>query len=69
MVTRGRGSDALKVRAYIESAAFKLANRTIVKSPSIATYNQYYGASGPFTGYRPYASAGPDVLWYEGTAQ
>ena len=69
LVTRGRQSDALKVRAYIESTAFKLANRTIVKSSSIATYNQSYSATGPFTGYRPYGSAGPDVLWYEGTAQ
>jgi hypothetical protein len=28
-----------------------------------------YAAAGPFTGYRPYASGGPDVLWEEGTAQ
>ena len=33
----------------------------IVKSSSIATYNQSYSATGPFTGYRPYASAGPEV--------
>jgi len=65
LLARGRYADAQKVRAYIESTAFKLANRTIVKSSSIATYNQSYSA----TGYRPYASAGPDVLWYEGTAQ
>ena len=60
LLARGRYADAQKVRAYIESTAFKL-----VKSSSIATYNQSYSA----TGYRPYASAGPDVLWYEGTAQ
>ncbi len=69
LLARGRYADALKVRAYIESTAFKLANRSIVKSSSIATYNQSYSASGPFTGYRPYAASGPDVLWYEGTAQ
>lgn len=68
LVARNRAADAAKVRAYID-AAFKLTNRTIVKSSATSTYNMTYAANGPFTGYRPYASGGPDVLWEEGTAQ
>ena len=33
------------------------------------SFNQTYSAPGPFSGYRPYAEGGPDVLWAEGTAQ
>jgi len=68
LVARNRAADAAKVRAYID-AAFKVTNRTITKSSATATYNMTYAAAGPFTGYRPYASGGPDVLWEEGTAQ
>jgi hypothetical protein len=68
LLARGRYTDALKVHLYIESA-FKLANRTITKSTALATFNHTYGASGPFSGYRPYATGGPDVLWHEGSAQ
>jgi hypothetical protein len=68
LLARNRAADAAKVRAYID-AAFKVTNRTIVKSSATATYNMTYAASGPFSGYRPYASGGPDVLWEEGTAQ
>ena len=68
LLARGRYLDALKVRAYIESA-FRVTGRSIVKSNATATYNQTYSASGPFSGYRPYASGGPDVLWFEGSAQ
>jgi hypothetical protein len=68
LVSRNRTADAAKVRAYID-AAFKLTNRTITKSSATATYNMTYAANGPFTGYRPYATGGPDVLWEEGTAQ
>jgi hypothetical protein len=28
-----------------------------------------YGPSGAFTGYKPYATGGPDVLWHEGGAE
>jgi len=68
LVARNRAADAAKVRTYID-AAFKVTNRTITKSSATATYNMTYAAAGPFTGYRPYASGGPDVLWEEGTAQ
>ncbi len=68
LLARGREADAAKVRAYID-ADFKVANRSIVKSGAAATYNMTYAAAGPFSGYRPYASHGPDVLWEEGTAQ
>jgi hypothetical protein len=68
LVARNRAADAAKVRAYID-AAFKVTNRTIVKSSATSTYNMTYAANGPFTGYRPYATGGPDVLWEEGTAQ
>ncbi len=68
LIARNRAADAAKVRAYID-AAFKVTNRTIVKSSATSTYNMTYAANGPFTGYRPYATGGPDVLWEEGTAQ
>jgi hypothetical protein len=68
LVARNRAADAAKVRAYIDSA-FKVTNRTITKSSATSTYNMTYAANGPFTGYRPYAGGGPDVLWEEGTAQ
>jgi hypothetical protein len=68
LVARNRAADAAKVRAYID-AAFKVTNRTISKSSATPTYNMTYAANGPFTGYRPYATGGPDVLWEEGTAQ
>jgi hypothetical protein len=68
LLARDRAADAAKVRAYID-AGFALTNRTIAKSSATSTYNMTYAASGPFTGYRPYATGGPDVLWEEGTAQ
>jgi len=68
LVARNRTADAAKVRAYID-AAFRVTNRTITKSSATSTYNMTYAANGPFTGYRPYATGGPDVLWEEGTAQ
>ena len=51
------------------SPAFKVTGRSIVKSSATSTYNQTYSAAGPFSGYRPYATGGPDVLWFEGSAQ
>jgi hypothetical protein len=36
---------------------------------AIATFNGTYSAAGPFSGYRPYATGGPDVLSREGSAQ
>jgi hypothetical protein len=68
LLARNRLADAAKVRAYID-AGFALTNRTIAKSSATSTYNMTYAANGPFTGYRPYATGGPDVLWEEGTAQ
>ena len=65
----GRPSTADKVRAYLNTA-YPVSGRSIVKSSDPATFNQTYAATGPFSGYRPYAEgAGPDVLWAEGTAQ
>ena len=57
----GRTTDAVKVNNYVASA-FKLTGRSIVKSTAPETFNNSYGAAGPFTGYRPYATGGPDVL-------
>jgi hypothetical protein len=68
LLARGRYADALKVHNYVESA-FKLSSRTITKSTAVATFNNSYSASGPFSGYRPYATGGPDVIWHEGSAQ
>jgi hypothetical protein len=68
LVARGRYSDALKVHNYVESA-FKVTGRSVAKSTATATFNNTYSASGTFSGYRPYAIGGPDVLWHEGSAQ
>jgi hypothetical protein len=71
----GRGhssklTTADKVKAYLTSSAYAVSNRSIVKSSDPASFNQTYTATGPFSGYRPYADAtGPDVIWAEGTAQ
>jgi hypothetical protein len=65
----GRPSTADKVRAYLGSA-YPVSGRSIVKSSDPLSFNETYSATGPFSGYRPYADgAGPDVLWAEGTAQ
>ena len=68
LLARGRPLDAHKVLNYVNSA-FRVTGRSITKSNDPATYNQTYTAKGPLNGYRPYASAGPDVIWQEGTAQ
>jgi hypothetical protein len=68
LLGRGRYADALKVHAYIESA-FKLTGRTIAKSSATSTFNTTYSSAGTFSGYRPYATGGPDVLWNEGSAE
>jgi hypothetical protein len=68
LLARGRYTDALKVHDYVE-AAFKVANRSVVTSSAPATFNAPYSATGPFSGYRAYASGRPDVLWHEGSAQ
>jgi hypothetical protein len=64
----GKLTTASKVRAYLGSA-FPVSGRSIVQSSDPATFNQTFSAPGPFSGYRPYAEGGPDVLWAEGTAQ
>jgi hypothetical protein len=64
----GKLTTADKVRAYLGSA-YPVSGRSIVKSSDAATFNQTFSAAGPFSGYRPYAEGGPDVLWAEGTAQ
>jgi len=56
-----------KVRNYLNTYA--VSGRSVVRSSDSVGYNDTYAASGPFAGYRPYAGAGPDVLWAEGTAQ
>jgi hypothetical protein len=68
LLARARYADALKVHNYIESA-FKLTGRTIAKSSASATFNMTYSSSATFSGYKPYATGGPDVLWDEGGAQ
>jgi hypothetical protein len=64
----GHPSTAEKVRAYLGSA-YAVSGRSIVTSSLPASFNQTYSAAGPFSGYKPYAEGGPDVLWAEGTAQ
>jgi len=57
-----------KVSNYLFSA-FPVSGRTINKSSDPLTFNQTYSSLGTFSGFRPYADGGPDVLWAEGTAQ
>lgn len=62
------GTQMTKVLNYI-SSAFPVSGRSIAKSSTSTTYNMTWSAAGPFSGYRPYASGGPDVLSGEATAQ
>ena len=65
----GHPSTATKVRSYLGSA-YAVSGRAIAKSTDPVSFNDTYSATGPFSGYRPYAEgAGPDVIWGEGTAQ
>ena len=57
-----------KVYNYLYSA-FPVSGRTITKSADPLSFNQTYSSPGTFSGFRPYAEGGPDVLWAEGTAQ
>ena len=57
-----------KVYSYLFSA-FPVSGRTITKSADPLSFNQTYSSTGTFSGFRPYADGGPDVLWAEGTAQ
>jgi hypothetical protein len=66
LLAQGRTADAQKVAAYIESA-YRVTGRAITRSNALDTFNGTW-SGGPFSGYRPYASGGPDVLWAEGTA-
>jgi hypothetical protein len=62
------GAQMAKVLNYLYTA-FPVSGRSIVKSTDPATFNDTWEAKGPFSGFRPYAEGGPDVLWAEGTAQ
>lgn len=63
------GTQMSKVLSYMESA-FPVSGRSIAKSSAPTTYNMTWSATGPFSGYRPYATGtGPDVLSGESTAQ
>jgi hypothetical protein len=57
-----------KVYTYLYSA-FPVSGRTITKSGDPKSFNQTYSSLGTFSGFRPYAVGGPDVLWAEGSAQ
>jgi len=62
--------DILTAKAVLSYAKskFLVTGRSIVKSTNAATYNNTYSATGPFSGYKPYAEASsPNVLWFEGT--
>ena len=57
-----------KVYNYLFSA-FPVSGRTVTKSADPLSFNQTYSSSSTFSGFRPYAEGGPDVLWAEGSAQ
>ena len=57
-----------KVYNYLYSA-FPVSGRTITKSADPLSFNQTYSSTTSYSGFRPYAEGGPDVLWAEGTAQ
>ncbi len=60
-------TTAANVLTYAK-ANFVVTGRSIVKSTNAATYNNTYAAAGPFSGYKPYRdTAGPNVLWFDGT--
>ena len=50
-------------------SAYPVSGRTVTKSSDPLNFNQTYSSTGTFSGFRPYADGGPDVLWAEGTAQ
>jgi hypothetical protein len=63
----GHHSTATHVLNYAKNN-FGVSGRSVVKSTNVATYNNTYQASGPFSGYKPYlGSNGPDILWFEAT--
>jgi hypothetical protein len=71
MYLQGTGQAALaaQVLAYAH-ANFAISGRSVTESANPATYNQTYSATGPFSGYAPYAGKGaPDVLWAEGSGE
>jgi hypothetical protein len=71
MYLQGTGQAALaaQVLAYAQ-ANFALSGRSVTESANPATYNQTYSATGPFSGYAPYAGKGvPNVLWAEGSGE
>jgi len=71
MYLQGTGQPALaaQVLAYAQEN-FSVSNRSVNISSDPSTYNMTYSASGPFSGYAPYAGAGaPDVLWAEGSGE
>lgn len=71
MYLQGTGQAALaaQVLAYAQ-ANFAVSGRSVTESANPATYNQTYSATGPFSGYAPYAGKGaPDVLWAEGSGE
>jgi hypothetical protein len=65
----GRSALAAQVLAYGEKT-FAVDRRAITVSKDPAAYNLTYAASGPFSGYAPYAGTNaPDVRWAEGSGE
>jgi hypothetical protein len=71
MYLQGTGQAALAAQVLTYAQAnFAVSGRGIKESADPATYNQTYSATGPFSGYAPYAGKGaPDVLWAEGSGE
>lgn len=70
LIARGRTSEAGRVADYMQ-ANFAISGQTIARSSDPATFNETYAASGPFSGFKPYANVpgAPEVLWMEGTLE
>jgi hypothetical protein len=71
MFLQGQGEPELgKLVLARAQSSFALSASSISLSSALGTYNMTYSASGPFSGYEPYAGSGvPEVLWFEGTAE
>ena len=71
MYLQGTDQPALaaQVLAYAQKN-FAVSDRSIAQSADPSTYNLTYSATGPFSGYAPYAGPRvPDVLWAEGSGE
>lgn len=65
----GQPTVAAQVLSYAQNT-FAVSGHSVAASSDAATYNLAYSATGPFSGYMPYAGPGaPNILWAEGSGE